>query len=207
VFWRLTLNIYTTISLHGVATETLPSSLQRPSPYTAWYYMWDTIIRTSTNPCYTLHTPAYNNVQWQIKLYWMTISKTYTVRYNSALSAPYNLLQLSYRTTNGITTFTLHCCQYIYQPRILSVYFYIPPGQCKPQSKMALDNEGYCFQLWTKGLANCRGNTGDRIAKELEEDDHWDFFLIPQYTSLNCSAYLKKLTVANLVKNSLLFTE
>ena len=101
----------------------------------------------------------------------MTISKTHTVRYHSALSAPYNLLQLLYKTTNGITKFTLHCCQYIYQTRMLSVYFYIPPGQCKPESKVAVDNKGYCYQLWAKGLANCRGNTGGRIAKVLEGDD------------------------------------
>jgi hypothetical protein len=159
-----------------------------------------------TDTRYTLHIPANNEVQWQIKVCCMTISKTYTVRYHSALTAPHNLLQLSYRTTNGITKFTLHCCQYIYQSQILSVYFYIPPGQCKPQSQVAVDNEGYCYQLWTKELANCRGNIGDRIAKGLEGDDPWDFFLIPQYTSLNFSAYFKKLTVAKLVKNSLLFT-
>jgi len=33
---------------------------------------------------------------------------------------------------------------------------------------VAVDSEGYCYQVRTKGLANCRGNTGDRIAKELE---------------------------------------
>lgn len=42
-------------------------------------------------------------------------------------------------------------------------------------------------------------NTGDRIGKELEGDS-CDFFLIPQYNSLSCSAYLKKLRVAQLVK-------
>lgn len=155
---------------------------------------------SSEPPCYTLHIPANNKVQWQIKVCWITISKTNTVRYHSALSAPYNLLQLSYRTTNGITKFTLHCCQYIYQTQMHSVYFYIPPGQCKPESNVAVDNEGYCYQLWTKGLANCRGNTGGRKAKVLEGDDPWDFFLIPQYNSLNCSAFLKKVTVAKLLK-------
>ena len=95
----------------------------------------------------------------------------------------------------------------VHIPAMNSVYFYIPLGQCKPESKVAVDNEGYCYQLWTKGLANCRGNTGDRIAKQLEGDDPWDFFLIPQYTSLNCSTFLKELTVAKLVKSSLLFTE
>ena len=48
-------------------------------------------------------------------------------------------------------------------------------------------------------------NTGDRIGKELEGDDSCDFFLIPQYKSLSCSAYLKKLRVAQLVKNSRAF--
>lgn len=163
--------------------------------------------KNPTDPCYTLHIAANNKVQRQIKVCSMTISRTYKESYHSALSAPHNLLPLSYRTTAGITTFTLHCCQYIHQPRILSVYFLIPPGQRKPESKVAVDSEGYCYQVQTKVLANCRGYNGGRIAKELEGDDPWDFFLIPQHTSLNCSAYLKKMTLAKPVKNSLLFTE
>ena len=81
----------------------------------------------------------------------MTISKTYTVRYHSALPVPCNLLPLSYRTTTGITKFTLHCCQYIHQPRILSTFIF-PPGQSKPESKVAVDSEGYRYQVQTKTL-------------------------------------------------------
>jgi len=84
--------------------------------------------KNPTDPCYTSHILANNKVQWQIQVCWITISRTYTIRYLSALFAPYNLPLLSYRTTTGITTFTLHSYQYIYQPRILSVYL-IPPCQ------------------------------------------------------------------------------
>jgi hypothetical protein len=144
--------------------------------------------------------------------------------YHSALflPAPCNLLQLSH-TTNGITRLcscllpATYCSSHTEQQMlsqnslctVASTYtshefslstFIFTLANVSPSPKwLLIVKVSATNTLWTNELANCK-ETGDRVAKKLEGADPWDIFLIPQYNSLSCSAYLKKVTVAKLVK-------